>query len=99
LIASRLDENFHIDEVSVDQRFRGMSIGKQLLEHALSDAVTLGFHKSTLTTDRSLPWNQPHYARNGFQIIEAQSMSPPLAACLAELPNPELRCAMERSLL
>jgi hypothetical protein len=52
----------------------------------------------SLTTDRTLPWNAPFYARLGFVIVEGADVPPELQARLdgqaAAGFDPAQRCAM-----
>ena len=97
LIAGVMDGEFYIDEISVAASHQRRGVGRTLIETALADAKRRRYRAAKLTTDRSLPWNAPYYARIGFRILEAAT-PPQLAARLASQPNPERRCAMQREL-
>ncbi len=78
---SRLDEETHIDQVSVAPRAAGRRIGKQLIDHVCTLAAAAGDHAVTLTTFSEVAWNAPLYERYGFQVVEAEAMGPELAEC------------------
>jgi hypothetical protein len=52
----------------------------------------------SLTTDRTLPWNAPFYARLGFELVEGDDVPPDvqvrLAGQVAAGFDPAQRCAM-----
>ena len=96
LLAEILGQHFLIGEVAVDQRFRGQRIGAALIETACLEAGRRGFGMVTLTTDRTLPWNAPQYARLGFNIVDPKQLPADLVAHAAGERNPQLRCVMQR---
>ncbi|MCZ8172633.1 MAG: GNAT family N-acetyltransferase [Brevundimonas sp.] len=98
LAATVVAGNFHIRELSVDQRVQGRGLGRALIEAALDAARQRGFAAATLTTFRDVPWNAPFYARCGFRMLPPAELTPALAAILADeqahgLPEGS-RCAM-----
>ena len=96
LLAGRWGEHFLIWEVAVDQRFRGQRVGAALVDTACAEASRRGFAMVALTTDRTLPWNAPLYARLGFEILEPEHAPVDLQQLLSEERNPHLRCLMQR---
>lgn len=98
LCGEPLDGSFHIDEVSVSSAFQRRGAGRLLIEAACVEASRRGYPALTLTTDRTLPWNAPYYARIGFRMLSAEELSPSLAKEISSKPNAHLRCAMLRSL-
>ena len=81
IMCSRLDDETHIDQVSIDPRAAGRGIGKQLIDRVCADAARAGDHGVTLTTFRDVAWNGPLYERYGFNVVEAGAMGPELAEC------------------
>lgn len=94
LCGEPLDGNFYIEEISVSSAFQRHGVGRLLIEAAADEARRRGCPALTLTTDRTLPWNAPYYARIGFRMVSAQELSAALAAELTSKPNAHLRCAM-----
>ncbi|WP_218824803.1 GNAT family N-acetyltransferase [Asanoa hainanensis] len=80
LIAEPIDGNLHIEQVSVHPTHAGKRLGRQLIEHAATEARTNGMPALTLTTFRDVPWNAPYYERCGFHIIPDDELTPGLAA-------------------
>jgi ribosomal protein S18 acetylase RimI-like enzyme len=98
LLAEGIGRDFHIWELSVDQRHQGQGVGRDLLEAALGEAARRGFERATLTTDRTLAWNAPWYARRGFHEVSGGELDPRLTAQMKSEPEPARRCAMARAL-
>jgi GNAT superfamily N-acetyltransferase len=98
LRAERLQNSFYIDEVSVSASYQRRGIGRMLIETALAAATKRRFKAASLTTDRTIPWNAPYYARMGFRMLAADQTPPALARRLALQPNPTRRCVMWRDL-
>ena len=80
----------------------GRGIGSALLGTAIAAARARGLASLTLTTDRTLPWNAPFYARNGFVMLTPDATPGWLRAILRQEAaaglKPEWRCAMHLSL-
>lgn len=98
LSAETIDNELHIQELSVSRRFQGQGLGRQLLQTALESARHCGLEAMTLTTFRELPWNEAFYQRFGFETLPADNIGPRLRAVLRNevdhgLP-PSRRCAM-----
>ena len=76
LAAHKLDEQFHIAEVSVARSHQRRGIGAALIAAAADHARTHGFRGVTLTTYRDLPWNGPFYSELGFVEVDASESGP-----------------------
>lgn len=57
----------HIEEVVVSQHYRGMGIGKMMMEHAINRCKELGCYKIILDCSRD---NVPFYEKCGFKEHE-----------------------------
>ena len=102
LSAIEVDNELHIQELSVRQRFQGRGAGRKLLLTAVEHARYRELYGLTLTTFRDLPWNEPFYQRQGFETLSPAQLGPRLATVLNDevahgLPG-ERRCAMRLSL-
>lgn len=93
-----VDDDFHIEEVSVASAFQRRGIGRHLIDDIAGFAQSRGHHALTLTTDRTLAWNAPYYERLGFSIIADADLTPGLRIALLEKPEPDRRCAMIRQI-
>jgi GNAT superfamily N-acetyltransferase len=98
LSAVEVDNELHIQELSVGQHFQGRGAGRKLLLTAVAHARDRELHGLTLTTFRDLPWNEPFYQRQGFETLSPEQWGPRLATVLNDeiahgLPG-ERRCAM-----
>lgn len=80
LLADRIDDALHIEQVSVDPAYARLGRGRELIEHAAGQAAELSFSVLTLTTFVDVPWNAPYYRRLGFIEIPDGDLSPGLAA-------------------
>jgi GNAT superfamily N-acetyltransferase len=102
LCAEAVDGELHIQELSVMLAWQGQGLGRRLLETAIAWAAGQGLAAVTLTTFRTLPWNEPFYASAGFETVSEGRLDPRLAAILRlevekGLP-PGSRCAMRRQI-
>ncbi|MFI5715897.1 GNAT family N-acetyltransferase [Nocardia sp. NPDC051750] len=84
LIASILDGNAHIDQVSVLPECRGQRIGRRLIDCAVRWAADRGLRAITLTTFTEVAWNGPYYERLGFRYLEPAEETPGLRAVRSE---------------
>ncbi|MHC8354057.1 GNAT family N-acetyltransferase [Pseudomonas sp. LB3P81] len=66
LAAVEVDNQLHIQELSVSQPFQARGVGRKLLLAAVSYAREQALTGLTLTTFRDLPWNELFYWRMGF---------------------------------
>ena len=69
LLASMVDSNAHIDQVSVHSRHARQGVGQALIEAAAVWARSRDLPALTLTTFAHVPWNAPYYERLGFHIL------------------------------
>jgi GNAT superfamily N-acetyltransferase len=96
-------DELHIWEMAVRHDRQRAGLGKRLLDTATSWAATQGLHRVTLTTFRTIGWNEPFYRRAGFRTLADEQLSTRLAETLrAEVANGmpgERRCAMCLDLL
>jgi len=67
LFAVSLYEEFHINKIATDERFRGLGWGKRLLEDALGRARTVGAAAVTLEVRVSNALARHFYAAHGFR--------------------------------
>lgn len=101
-IASVVDGEGHLDQVSVVPEFGRQGIGGALLTAVAAWSRGNGRHSLTLTTFRDVPWNGPYYARLGFVEVAADELGPELTAIRARearLDALRPRTAMRLSLL
>lgn len=70
-IASVVDGEGHLDQVSVRRAAAGRGIGRLLLDEVCRWATRQGYEALTLTTFRDVPWNGPYYERLGFRELPA----------------------------
>ncbi|ALB64893.1 putative acetyltransferase [Cronobacter condimenti 1330] len=64
-----VDDTLHILGVAVTREYQGQGMGKLLMADAIRCARERALHAVTLTTFRTVPWNQPFYERLGFDVI------------------------------
>jgi predicted N-acetyltransferase YhbS len=98
LSAVQVDNQLHIQELSVSQYFQGQGVGRKLLLAAIEYSRARELEGLTLTTFRELPWNEAFYRRLGFETLSLDQTGPRLRAVLSNevahgLPG-ERRCAM-----
>ena len=97
IIAAPAYGTLFIQELSVATPHQRRGLGRALLAALEARAHTLGMAALTLTTDRTLPWNRPFYARAGFVEVDGPDW---LVARLVEQARygNELarRCAMRK---
>ena len=99
--ASIVDNEAHLDQISVIGAAAGHRVGRRLLHVVLVWARASGMDSITLTTFRNVPWNGPYYERLGFVVLESNEMGPGLTRIRAEESrnglDVEERVAMRRS--
>jgi GNAT superfamily N-acetyltransferase len=102
LLAEVARDDLHILELSVAATAQRRGIGSALMAAAIAAARARGLASLTLTTDRTLPWNAPFYARQGFVILTPDATPGWLRAILRREASaglkPEWRCAMRLTL-
>ncbi len=64
-----IDDEAHIDQLSVVPERGGHGIGRDLLEEAIHWARRHGLSGVTLATFEDVPWNAPFYRRVGFEVV------------------------------
>ncbi len=79
-IASVVDGEGHVDQVSVAPVASGRRIGARLVDQIATWASTQGLDALTLTTFRDVAWNGPYYARLGFTVLDEGACGPQLRA-------------------
>lgn len=93
-------DRLHIEQLQVLKDHQGRGIGKRLLAAAEGWARENGFRLLSLTTFRSVAWNAPFYAAQGFREVGPEAMPPGLRAAHEHelaLAWPD-RCAMIKPL-
>ncbi len=100
VMASLIDQNAHVDQVSVHPDHAGKRLGAQLIEHVHRWASGQGLPYLTLTTFVDVAWNGPYYRRLGFVAIPDGELAPGLADIRRHerdsLPDTWPRTAMRR---
>ncbi|GAB3190016.1 GNAT family N-acetyltransferase [Nesterenkonia suensis] len=92
LLADRLDDAGHIEQVSVDPACAGRRIGAGLLDAATRWAAGQGLAMLTLTTFSEVPWNAPYYRRLGFRELGPECWGEQLAARVRAEADQGLAC-------
>ncbi|MGH3921886.1 MAG: GNAT family N-acetyltransferase [Pseudonocardiaceae bacterium] len=80
LIADLVDDNIHVEQVSVHPDSARRAVGRWLLDHVAGRAATDGVAALTLSTFEWVPWNAPYYARCGFRCLDEAELTPGLRA-------------------
>ena len=98
LTAEQVEGELHVWQLAVRHDRQGQGFGRCLMEAALKYARASGLAAVTLTTFRDIAWNQPFYARLGFETLEDTRIGSRLARILERekahgLPS-NRRCAM-----
>jgi GNAT superfamily N-acetyltransferase len=100
-LASTVDGEGHLDQVSVLEQATGRGIGSALVDVVLSWSAASGHPAVTLTTYGDVPWNGPWYARRGFVEVPDERLTPRLRAILERERaiglEPPTRIAMRRA--
>lgn len=73
-----VDDNAHLEQLSVDPRRGRRGYGAELLAHVCQWARDHGHPAVTLTTFEHVEWNAPYYARHGFEVIAEDEIGPQL---------------------
>ena len=82
-VATVVDGNGHLEQISVDPEHQGTGIGRALIDHVADWARGTGAPALTLTTFIAVPWNQPLYEHLGFVVIAEYELGPELRAVRA----------------
>ncbi|MET7952184.1 GNAT family N-acetyltransferase [Micromonospora sp. NPDC005324] len=80
MLMDLVDNNIHIEQVSVNPHYAHRRIGRSLIDHASGLAADMNFPALTLTTFRDVPWNKPYYERCGFRCLGDDELTPGLRA-------------------
>ncbi|NQU37444.1 MAG: GNAT family N-acetyltransferase [Actinobacteria bacterium] len=99
---SYLDNNLHLEQVSVRPECARRGIGAEIFLALESDSGRRGASMSTLFTSAQVLWNAPYYERLGYQQLPTASFGPQLSEAfrleqLADGDAPE-RIAMYKRL-
>ena len=62
------DDEFYIDSIAVDEKFRGQGFAKELILHSFAKAKELGHKKVSLIVDVNKPKVRKFYESLGFKI-------------------------------
>lgn len=79
-LASTVDGEGHLDQVSVHPRHGRRGVGRKLIEQVKAWSLAQGFDALTLTTFVDVAFNGPYYRSLGFTPIEPGAMGPDLRA-------------------
>jgi GNAT superfamily N-acetyltransferase len=79
-VASVVDGEGHLDQVSLAPEHAGRGLGRALVQQVCDWAATEGFDAVTLTTFRDVEWNGPLYRHLGFADLAEGELGPELAA-------------------
>ena len=80
LIAEIVDDNLHVEQVSVHSDHARQGLGCRLIDHAAQYAHAKHLPALTLTTFTHVPWNAPYYTRCGFRVLSTDELTPGLHA-------------------
>ena len=62
------DDEFYIDSIAVDEKFRGQGFAKELILHSFAKAKELGYKKVSLIVDVNKPKVRKFYESLGFKF-------------------------------
>ena len=62
------DDEFYIDSIAVDEKFRGQGLAKELILHSFARAKELGHKKVSLIVDINKPKVRKFYESLGFKF-------------------------------
>ena len=74
----------HLEEVDVRPDHARRGLGTALVQAVCEWARRSRYSQITLTTFRAVPWNEPFYARLGFEELPAGELGPQLVAIVAD---------------
>lgn len=84
VIASIVDDEAHLDQLSVRVAAQGRGVGTSLIDRVAAWGASHGFEAMTLTTFRDVTFNGPFYRRLGFVEVPETEQGPQLAAIRAQ---------------
>lgn len=67
-------QTVYIANLAVDSRYRGRSIGTQLLQHCIADATAAGMRAIYISVDIDNPRAQKLYESLGFEVVAVKTM-------------------------
>ena len=98
LFAEPEPAGLYLRELAVAGHAQRRGLGAALMNAGIAAARERGYARVMLTTDRTLPWNAPFYARLGFGIVEGDAIPAEIQRRLhgqyAAGFDPAARCAM-----
>ncbi|TGO72719.1 hypothetical protein BELL_0425g00060 [Botrytis elliptica] len=97
----KVDDDFHVAEVSVKMDNQRQGIGNSLMYRMMKDIKEEGFQAITLTTNKILPFNRPWYQSLGYIELEAKDVGNELTLLIEEESNHldnNIRCAMRKNI-
>jgi GNAT superfamily N-acetyltransferase len=80
VLVDSVDENAHVEQVSVHPAHQGAGVGRALIERVSAWAGESGMPAVTLTTFSDVPWNAPLYRHLGFRDLGDDDLGPGLRA-------------------
>ena len=80
LVVDLVDDNAHIEQLSVERGRQGEGFGKALVTQVEIWSVAEGLRAVTLTTFSDVEWNRPLYEHLGFTVVPDEELSPGLLA-------------------
>ena len=99
IVATVLDRNAHIGQVSVAPAYARQGLGRLLITHLEAWGRGNNRPATTLTTFRDVPWNAPYYEALGYRELSVSEIGSEVSAEMkheASLPGIDAsrRCAM-----
>ncbi len=76
----RTADGLYIEELDIARPHQSKGLGRTLLDVVVAAARQMHLPAVTLTTDRTLAWNAPFYARYGFKLLGDAELTPALKA-------------------
>ncbi len=83
-IADVVDDQAHLEQISVRPDRQGAGVGRLLLDQVHRWGLAAGRTGLTLTTFAHVPWNQPLYEHLGFVVLSDEEIGPELRLLMAE---------------
>lgn len=100
MLAEPSESGLYLREMAVGPLAQRRGLGAALLAASSAAAKPRGLSSVWLTTDRTLPWNAPFYAQQGFTFVEGDAVPADLRRRLQAQAaagfDPARRCAMVR---
>ncbi len=101
-LVERDGAHLHLKELDVHPQHGRTGLGTALVEAVCSWGREAGCREITLTTFRGIPWNEPWYARLGFEVLGGAELTVQLRRILEEEAtrglDPDRRVAMRMQL-